>query len=114
MQEKLDPLTLFIVSVLVSSLAGMAALLRSSQELTIRTVFSVLLNTGILGLGISLLLFTYFRDNAYFLIGLCALAGLGGLTFVGFILQVIKQGGINITLSPPDVKEEDCDDDEIA
>jgi hypothetical protein len=100
MQNKLDPLWIFLISFVISALAGVAALLRSSQEITARTVMSVILNTGILGLGISMLLFTYFKDNAYFLIGLCVFAGLGGLTFVGFILQVVKQGGIDITVSP--------------
>lgn len=106
MPEKLDPLIVFLMSFVISALAGVAALLRSSQELTVRTVLSVILNTGILGLGISLLLFTYFKDNAYFLVGLCVFAGLGGLTFVGFILQVVKQGGVNITVSPTAGKDD--------
>ena len=107
MQSKFDPLMIFSIAFVISALAGVAALLRSSQELTVRTVLSVILNTGIVGLGISLLLFTYFKDNAYFLIGLCVFAGLGGLTFVGFILQVFKQGGINITVSPKGESEDE-------
>lgn len=114
MQNKLDPLTLFVLSFLISSLAGVAALLRSSQELTVRTILSVILNTGILGLGISLLLFTYFKDNAYFLIGLSVFAGLGGLTFVGFILQVFKQGGVDITVAPKSGKKGAGDGDKTS
>lgn len=100
MSSKFDPLLIFFSAFTLSALAGVAALLRSRQELTVRTVFSVILNTGVLGLAICLLLFTYYKDNACFLVGLCGFAGLGGLTFMGFILQVLKQGGVSIQVTP--------------
>ena len=110
MPDKFNPLIIFITAFLISAMAGLAALLRSQQELTCRTILAVVLNTGILGLGMALVLFTFFKDNAYVLIGLCLFAGLGGLTLVGFILQVIKQGGINITIRPtPNQDEGDSD-----
>jgi hypothetical protein len=98
--SKFDPLTVFATAFVISSLAGMAALLRSTQELSVRTVLSVILNTGAMGLAISLVLFNYFEDNAYFLFGLCLLAGLGGLTAVGFLIQIFKQGGVEIIFKP--------------
>lgn len=107
MQQKLEPLTFFLICFAITAMAGVAAFLRSGKEVTVRGVISVILNTGIMGLGIALLLFNYFQDNAYFLVGLCILAGLGGMTLVGFFLAIFKQGGLQITLKPGSEEEQD-------
>ncbi len=97
--ETFSPLWVFISSFAVSSCAGLAALLRSGVKLSWLGIASALLNSGLLGLGIALLWYTRFRENIYFLIGVCLLAGLGGMTTVDFVLSVLRKGGFNLRLS---------------
>lgn len=109
MQQQPDPVWLFLAAFSVSAMAGVASLLRTSKELTIRVVLSAILNSGALGLCIALLLFTYFKDNTWFLLGLCMLAGLGGMTVLGFILYLVRKGGIKLDIhvnKDDDVMEE--------
>lgn len=82
----------------VSALAGLAALLRSGAKITPLGILSAVLNSGLLGLGIGLLWYTKFRDNLCFLIGICLLSGLGGMTSVDFVLKAIRKGGFSIKL----------------
>src|SRR3982750_2629821 len=96
MQDKLNPLTVFISAFGVSSFAGLAALLRAGKQVNKVSVASAILNSGLLGLAIALLWYTKFQDNIYFLIGICVLAGLGGATMVDFVVQAVKTGGISI------------------
>jgi hypothetical protein len=104
MQERPDPISLAVTAFIAAGLAGVAALLRTSTKLTVRTVLSALLNAGALGAGLAMLLFTWLGDNTWFLIGLCMLAGLGGMTALGFVLAVIRQGGVNLHI---DVRQDD-------
>jgi hypothetical protein len=99
MQDRLDPITLFLTAFGISALAGVAALLRTSQVLSARALVSAGLNAGAVGMGIALVLFTYFKDNTWFLLGVCLLAGLGGMTCLGFILAVIQKGGVAIKVN---------------
>lgn len=96
MQDKLNPLAVFICAFGVSSFAGLAALLRAGKEVNKITVLSAILNSGFLGLAIALLWYTKFQDNVYFLIGICVLAGLGGATMVDFVVESVKSGGLSI------------------
>lgn len=99
MPDRLDPITLFLTAFGISALAGVAALLRTTKELSARTLISAGLNAGAIGMAIALVLFTYFKDNTWFLLGLCLLAGLGGMTCFGFILAILEKGGINIRVN---------------
>ncbi len=96
--EQISPLGVFCSAFAVSSLAGLAALLRSANPLTTVTIVSSILNSGLMGLGISLLWYTKFQENIYFLIGICVLAGLGGMTTVDFVLSAIRKGGFSVKL----------------
>lgn len=107
--DRLDPLTLFITAAVVGALAGVAALLRSSRDITWRVLLSAALNAGALGAGMAMLLFTYFKDNTWFLLGLCLLAGLGGMTLLGFLLAIIKKGGMIINIKLPQTSEDSED-----
>jgi hypothetical protein len=82
-----DALGVFMSAFAVSAFAGLAALLRSGSKLGWIPVCNALLNSGFLGLGISLLWYTQFKDDLYFLVGVCVLAGLGGMTTVDLVLQ---------------------------
>ena len=91
--ENINPIWVFISSFLVSSLSGLAALLRTTETFTAKKLLSSILNSGLLGLGISLIWYLHFKDNVYMLIGVCLMAGLGGMTVVDFILIMMKNGG---------------------
>jgi hypothetical protein len=107
--DQLDPLRVFISSFGVSSFAGLAALLRSGKTISVLSVFSAMLNTGLVGLAIALIWYHRFRgndENVYFLIGVCVLAGLGGTTAIDFIVQVCRRGGLQITIAAQDDDKE--------
>lgn len=100
MQDRLSPLEVFIACFGISSLAGLAELLRSGRPLTLRELASSLLYSGVFGLVIGLLWYNYFggHNNLYFLIGVSGLAGLGGISLLDFIVQGVSKGfNIRIT-----------------
>jgi hypothetical protein len=111
-----NPLHVFIAAFVIAGLGGLAALLRSARELSWRNALSALLSSGLMGLTIALLWYNYFegKQNIYFLLGLCGLAGLGGVTVIDFILKIAKKGGLSIVIQPgdgdPDGPEGDQDD----
>lgn len=99
--DKLTPLTLFLSAMGLSSVGGLAALLRSHRSLSVRTLVAAAIYSGITGLIIALLSYNYFGvTNPYFLLGVCGLAGVGGTTVLDFLVQVFKNGGVNITIRP--------------
>jgi hypothetical protein len=109
-QDKLSPLEVFVSCFSISSLAGLAALLRGGKPLTWRSVAATTLYSGIFGLVIGLLWYNYFGgdNNVYFLIGVSGLAGLGGTSLLEFVVQGISNGfNIKITTDndePPESK----------
>jgi len=84
-----DPYTLFGVTFGISSIAGLAALLRSKQELTQRLVISAFLNAGLFGTGVAMVWYECYGGKAHpwFVMGISLLAGLGGTTLLDFCLQ---------------------------
>lgn len=102
--DRFDPLKILIASFAISSLGGLAALLRSNQVLSRRNVLATCLYSGMMGLVIALLWYTYFDgcSNLYFLLGISGLAGIGGTTLLDFVVQSLKKGGIHISISPGD------------
>ena len=93
MSDNLSPFQAFISAFSVSSLAGLAAYLRSNRELTVRGTISAMLNSGLLGLAIAFLWYNYFNDNGniWFMLGISLLAGLGGISVLDFVIQVAKE-----------------------
>jgi hypothetical protein len=104
MQERFDALKIFITAFSISSLGGLAALLRSHKEISWRSGISAFLYSGIMGLIIALLWYNVFdgQGNVYFLLGVSGLAGIGGTTVLDFLIQVIKKGGLTINIVPGD------------
>ena len=83
----------------VSSIAGLAQLLRSNKPLTVRAVISAFLYSGMSGLIIGLLWFNYFNgsDNIYFLVGISGLAGIGSVSILELVAQIIAgNAGVQI------------------
>ena len=99
-----NPLHIIIAAFIIAGLGGLAALLRSTRSLRWRSAFSALLSSGLMGLTIALLWYNYFevQKNIYFLLGLCGLSGLGGVTVLDFCLKISTNGGLNITIKPGD------------
>lgn len=109
MPDRLTPLQVLLACFTLSSLGGLAALMRSGAVLTWRSVLSALLYSGVFGLVYSLVWYNYFdgeRQNFFFLIGSSGLVGLGGTTLLDFAVQVMARGGVKIVLKP------DGDDDD--
>ncbi len=103
MQEKLEPLQVFLSALALSSFGGLAALLRGNQPLSARLVIAAIAYSGLAGLTIALLWYNYFSDqgNIYFLLGVSALAGVGGTTVIDFMMQMLfklMSGGLNISV----------------
>lgn len=89
--ESISASGVFASAFFVSALSGLVALLRSGEKLTGPSVASATLNSGLLGLGISLIWFLKFRENSYFLIGICVMAGLGGMSTVDLALSIFRK-----------------------
>lgn len=104
MSDKIPPLTMFISAIAISSFGGLASFLRSRRKLEFRAVFAAALYSGLMGLIIALCWYNWFdgQGNLYFLLGISGLAGIGGTTFLDFIVQAFRHGGISIKITPGD------------
>ena len=58
-----NPLSIFATVFVLASLAGLAALLRSSKPLTPRTIAATLLYYGLMGLGLTLSWWEWFEAS---------------------------------------------------
>lgn len=87
----LSPLGVFAAAFLLSGFAGLAALLRLGRAVTWWAALTYFLNCGLLGLGLGLLWYAQFRDNVYALVGLCVLAGLGGMATLEVVVGKIRK-----------------------
>lgn len=89
-----SPHWLFSMSFTISSLAGVAALLRSGAPLTARVLVSAILNSGLFGLGIALVWYENYggANHPWFMLGVSLLAGLGGTSLLDFAFQAIREG----------------------
>jgi hypothetical protein len=90
MQERFNAVAIFVSACFISSFAGLASLLRTGEQVTKKSVGSSMLNSGIVGAIIYLLWYTSYKDNPHFLVGVCALAGLGGNQIIDFALSLLK------------------------
>ncbi len=99
--NEFQPLLVFLSAFGVSAFAGLAAQLRFGKHVDWIAIASSMLNTGLTGLAIALLWYNKFRDsqNIYGLIGICVLAGLAGMPATSFILQMLRKGGLSITIT---------------
>lgn len=87
-----DPVRLIGYTFAVSSLAGLAALLRSGQEITPRQLAAATLSAGLLGSGIMLVWWDWMGGRfPWFMMGVSLLAGLGGVNMLEFAIQLIQQ-----------------------
>lgn len=96
MNGEVSPLGVFFAAFAASAAAGIAAYLRTQKGITALALITAGLNSGLLGLAISLLWFQKFSDNIYFLVGICVITGLTGAAGLDLILNAIQKGGFSV------------------
>lgn len=79
----------------VTSLSGLAALLRSGKPITWAAAASTMLYSGLIGTAIFAMLYSRFEEDIPLLIGVSILAGLGGGSLLDFMKAVFQAGGVN-------------------
>lgn len=94
-----SPTHVFVWSFVLAAAAGLASLLRSPVSLTTRVVASAVLNSGLVGLAISLVWYSRFGDEIYSLVGVCVLAGLAGMVTVNMVAAAFRNGGLSIRMT---------------
>jgi hypothetical protein len=100
-----SPWLLFGGVFIVASLGGLAALLRSGQELTPRQIFSALLNSGMVGVIIATMLWSrYGAGDPFLLFSVSILAGFGGATTIDLLFQYTRK---KLGIIPPKTDEND-------
>ena len=109
MQLTLTQVWTFAAAFGIAALAGLAALLRSKQEIRWRNFLATLLYSGIIGLIISMFIFKYFEQNVPLLLAISGLTGIGGATALD-LLRVLLRGKLDIRVVP---RLGDGDGDEI-
>lgn len=94
----MSPLQILLSSFAISAFAGLIAILRSKQRITIRSAFSATGYAGLMGLIIGLLWMKRYGTSGdpYFLIGVAGVAGLSGLSVVDLVVMVAKKSGITL------------------
>lgn len=88
-----DPMALFVTVFVLSSLAGLAELLRSTKPLTVRSVSATLLYEGLMGLAFTLSWWNWFQSsgNVWVLVGCSILAGLSSLNAVDVLRLLVQK-----------------------
>lgn len=109
MDDRLDAFHVLTSSFALSSVGGLAAILRSKAKLTWRSVFAATLYSGLTGVTIALIWYNKYQADGdlYFLMGVSALAGIGGVNVVDFVLQLWKNSGLNFKVIVDQKKSED-------
>lgn len=73
------------------SFAGLAALLRSDQEITKRALLSAIMNSGFFGVCVAaLMLHRFGTESIYLTISVSVLSGLGGNAAIDFLVEAVK------------------------
>lgn len=96
----MSPIYVFLFASLASGCAGVAAYMKNNPEVKWAAMFTAFMNSGLLGLAMSLVWYKNFQDNIYSLIGLCVLIGLLGAAGQEFVMSLILKSGLTINFSP--------------
>ena len=100
-EDNFVSLSVFASAFGVSAFAGLATLLRFAKKLSKLSVLSAMLNAGFMGLAIALIWYQNYQEahDVYGLIGICALAGMGGGTVTDILISVLAGSGIRVTIT---------------
>lgn len=85
----------------VSAFSGLSAHLRFAKKLRLVSVLGGALNSGCLGLVISLIWYENYAGsgNTFGLIGICAAAGMCGSKITDVLVSVLSGAGIDVTIT---------------
>lgn len=85
----------------VSAFSGLSAHLRFAKNLRAVSIVSGALNSGCLGLVISLIWYENYAasGNTFGLIGICAAAGMCGSKITDVLVSVLSGAGIDVTIT---------------
>jgi hypothetical protein len=99
--ENLNALFVFLSAFGVAAFAGLATFLRFARKITWLSVLSAMLNAGSLGLAIGLIWYRHFcrEENISGLIGICALAGMGGSTLSDVFWSILSGAGVKVIIT---------------
>jgi len=106
MQLTLTQVWTFVAAFGIAALAGLAALLRSKQEIRWRNFLSAILYSGIVGLIVSMIAHKYFEQNIPLLLAISGLSGIGGATTLDLVRMLLR-GKLDIRVIP---RSEDNDE----
>lgn len=98
----LTPLQIILSSMSISSFGGIAALLASKKELTLRSLVAATVYSAVMGTIIALLWMEEYgkSGNPWFLIGVAGLAGIGGINVIDLVVIAAKKSGLKLVLQP--------------
>lgn len=89
-----DPIWVALAMMWLGALAGLAAFLRTTKpdaKITVRAIAAAMLNSALFCGAICTLMFHHFGAESLLLtIGVSILAGLGGNSAIGFVLQLLE------------------------
>jgi len=105
-----EPLKIMATTFLLGGLAGLAALLRSTDEITKRAVCSACLNSSLISMAAAGL-WRWYDPNANFiaLMTVSVIIGIGGNTSIGIVTAIFLKK-FNIVIQDPDKKEKKDDE----
>lgn len=89
-----SPFVIFGGIWVLASLGGLAELLRSKKTISPRIFFSALINSGLAGLSVGLLL--YEKVELPVLLGVSIISGVGGMTLLDLLVQGLKLHGLKL------------------
>jgi peptidoglycan/LPS O-acetylase OafA/YrhL len=96
-----EPLKIFVTVFVLGGLAGLAALLRSKEELTRKAICGAIINSAFCSLIVALVWWNKYQEtNFFFLMGVSILAGFGGNTTIGILIAAFQKG-LKITIADP-------------
>ena len=100
MPGKYNPILVVLSAFAISSFGGVAAALRSEEDLDWRRLIGAFMYSGAIGLVVCLCWYSFFdgQDNIMFLLGISGLAGIGGANILD-ILKLLWQGKIVIRIT---------------
>jgi len=79
-----------IYTTAISSVGALAAALRSKRQLTPRQIAAAVLTSAVAGTIVFVLLASKLEDDIYTLVGVSALAGIGGANTLDFLLEAMR------------------------
>ena len=85
----LNPLWFFIAMFPLGSLGGLGAVLRTGRKPTAVELLSAVINSGLCSMAVAALLWDHWGGEAWpRILGMCALAGLGGNEIINFLISL--------------------------